>query len=100
MPFAMDVARQALDGGVLYQDVNGRVLFVDRVLDVVPGIATWGSDDTDPLRERRRPLFLLVVEPATLLEFASQSLDGRRLVAVADDDDFHGLRSIFPPSTQ
>jgi len=31
---------RALDGGVLYQDVNGRVLFVDRVLDVVPGIAT------------------------------------------------------------
>jgi len=41
MPFAMDVGVvRALDGGVLYQDVNGRVLFVDRVLDVVPGIAT------------------------------------------------------------
>jgi hypothetical protein len=31
-------------------------------------------------------LFLLVVEPATLFEFALQSLDGSRLVAVADDD--------------
>jgi len=59
-----------------------------------------GRDDADPLRKRRRLLFLLVVEPATLFEFASQSLDGSRLVAVADDDHFHGLRSIFPPSTQ
>jgi len=61
---------------------------VDRVLDVVPGVSSEGRDDADPLRKRRRLLFLLVVEPATLFEFASQSLDGSRLVAVADDDHF------------
>jgi hypothetical protein len=38
------------------------------------------------LRTRRRALFLLVVEPATLVEFALQALDGSCLVAVADDD--------------
>jgi len=89
-----------LDGCVLHHDVDGGVLLVDRVLDVVPGVSSEGRDDADPLRKRRRLLFLLVVEPATLFEFASQSLDGSRLVAVADDDHFHGLRSIFPPSTQ
>jgi len=97
----MDVgASDPLDGCVLHHDVDGGVLLVDRVLDVVPGVSSEGRDDADPLRKRRRLLFLLVVEPATLFEFASQSLDGSRLVAVADDDHFHGLRSIFPPSTQ
>jgi hypothetical protein len=38
------------------------------------------------LRTRRRALFLRVVEPATLVEFASQPLNGSCLVAVADDD--------------
>jgi len=37
------------------------------------------------LRPRRRALFLRVVEPATLVEFALQALDGGCLVAVADD---------------
>jgi len=72
-----------LDGGVLHQNVNGGVMSVDRVLDVVPGVTSKRRDDADPLRERRRLLFLLVVEPATLFEFASQSLNGGRLVAVA-----------------
>jgi len=46
---------------------------VDSVLDVVPGVSSKGRDDADSLRKRRRLLFLLVVEPATLFEFASQS---------------------------
>ena len=55
-----------LNGGILHQDVDGRVLFMDRVLDVVPGIPSEGRGDADPLRERRRLLFLLVVEPVML----------------------------------
>ena len=62
---------RALVGGVLHQDVDGRVLFVDCVLNVIAGITTERSDDTDSLRECRRLLFLLIIKPATLFEFAS-----------------------------
>jgi hypothetical protein len=41
-------------------------------------------------------LFLLVVEPATLFEFASQPLDGGCLVAVADDNYLPRLEVDFP----
>jgi hypothetical protein len=58
---------------------------VDRALDVIAGIDTEGGYDPNPFWERQRALFLVVVEPATFFEFASQSLDGSRLVAVADD---------------
>jgi hypothetical protein len=70
-------------------------LLADRALDVIAGIATEGSDDTDPFRERRRALFLFVV-PATLFEFAPQSLNCGRLVAVTDDDHLPWFKIDFP----
>jgi hypothetical protein len=65
-------------------------------LDVVASVAPEGGHDTDPLWERRRLLFLLVVEPATFFEFDSQSLDCSRLVAVADDDHLPRFEVDFP----
>jgi hypothetical protein len=65
-------------------------------LDVVASVAPEGGHDTDPLWERRRTLFLLVVEPATLFEFASQSFDSGCLVTVADNDHLPGLEIDFP----
>jgi hypothetical protein len=56
-----------LDGGVFHQDVDGGVLLVNHALDVVADVSPERSDDTDPLRERRWALFLLVVEPAALV---------------------------------
>jgi len=91
---------QPLDGRILHQDVDGRVLLVDRALDVISGIATEGSNDTDSLRERRRLLFLFVVEPATLSSsFRSRSTAAAWSLSPTTITS-HGLRSIFPPSTQ
>ena len=72
------------------------VLLVDRALNVVASVAPERGHNTDPFRERRRALSLLIAEPATLFEVASQSLDRGRLVTVADDDHFPRLEVDLP----
>ena len=47
-------------------------------------------------QRRRRPLFLPVLEPATLFEFAPQSLNRSRLVVIADDNHPPRLEVDFP----
>ncbi|UWG49208.1 Cdc6-related protein, AAA superfamily ATPase (plasmid) [Halalkaliarchaeum sp. AArc-CO] len=74
---------RSLDTRILHQDVDGGVLIVNRVLDVVRSDYSEGCNDTNTLLERSTLLFLLVVEPATLFEFATQALDGDPLDAIA-----------------
>ena len=69
---------------------------MNRALGVVPGVPLKRSDDTNPFRERWRALFLLVVEPAALFEFAPQSFNRGCLIAVADDDHLPRLEVDFP----
>jgi hypothetical protein len=69
---------------------------MDRVLNVVSGIALEGSDDADSIRKSWWVFLVLVIEPSALFELRCETFESGSLFPLADDCDPPRLDVEFP----